>query len=139
MSFPKIARHYKAEGLRWVVMGDENDGEGSSREHAAMCPRHLGAAAVVARSFARIHESNLKKQGILPLVFEDPADYERVSETDRVSVDLSQLEPGASLGMTLHHADGSQESLRVLHSLNDEQIDWFKAGSALNLLREQPA
>ncbi len=139
VSFPKIARHYKAEGLRWVVMGDENYGEGSSREHAAMCPRHLGAAAVVVRSFARIHESNLKKQGVLPLVFEDATDYDRVRETDRVSLDLSQLEPDASLGMTLHHADGSQESLRVLHSLNDEQIEWFKAGSALNLLREQTA
>jgi aconitate hydratase len=137
--FPQVARHYKAEGLRWVVIGDVNYGEGSSREHAAMCPRHLGAAAVVVRSIARIHESNLKKQGVLPLVFDDAADYDRVAETDRVSLDLSQLVPGESLGMTLHHADGSRESLRVLHSLNDEQIDWFKAGSALNLLREQTA
>jgi aconitate hydratase len=137
--FPQIARHYKAKGLRWVVVGDVNYGEGSSREHAAMCPRHLGAAAVVVRSIARIHESNLKKQGVLALVFEDAADYDRVAETDRVSLDLSQLEPGGSLDMTLHHADGSRESLRVLHSLNDEQIDWFKAGSALNLLREQTA
>jgi aconitate hydratase len=137
--FPKIARHYKAEGLRWVVVGDENYGEGSSREHAAMSPRHLGAAAVVARSFARIHESNLKKQGILPLVFEDAADYDRVRETDRVSLDLSELKPAVPLGLSLHHADGSRESFRVLHSLNDEQIDWFKAGSALNLLRERAA
>jgi aconitate hydratase len=139
VAFPKIARHYKAEGLRWVVVGDDNYGEGSSREHAAMSPRHLGAAAVVARSFARIHESNLKKQGVLPVVFEDAADYDRVLETDRVSLDLSRLEPDVPLEMTLHHADGSRETLRVLHSLNDEQIDWFRAGSALNLLREQQA
>jgi aconitate hydratase len=136
--FPKIARHYKAEGLRWVVVGDENYGEGSSREHAAMCPRHLGAAAVIVRSFARIHESNLKKQGILPLSFVDPADYEKVLETDRISINgLATLAPERSLTATLHHADGSEEAFELAHTLNDEQVDWFKAGSALNLLREQ--
>lgn len=138
VSFPKVARHYKAEGLRWVVVGDENYGEGSSREHAAMSPRHLGAAAVIVRSFARIHESNLKKQGILPLTFVDPSDYDKVQETDRVSVTgLADLAPGRNLKVTLHHADGSEDSFEVKHTLNQEQIEWFRAGSALNLLREQ--
>ena len=103
-----------------------------------MSPRHLGAAAVIVRSFARIHESNLKKQGILPLTFADPADYEKVQETDRVSVSgLSDLAPGRNLKVTLHHADGSRESFEVTHTLNAEQIEWFRAGSALNLLRER--
>ena len=137
VSFPKIARHYKAEGLRWVVVGDENYGEGSSREHAAMCPRHLGAAAVIVRSFARIHESNLKKQGVLALTFEDPADLEKVLEKDRVSISgVVRLSVGEPLQITLHHADGSEDTFAVSHTLNDEQINWFKAGSALNLLRE---
>jgi aconitate hydratase len=137
-SYPKIARHYKAEGLRWVVVGDENYGEGSSREHAAMCPRFLGAAAVIVRSFARIHESNLKKQGVLPFTFCDPADYDKVKESDRVSIrGLEQLKPGGRLTAVLHHGDGSQDSFEVKQTLNDEQIAWFKAGSALNLLREQ--
>jgi aconitate hydratase len=133
--FPKIARHYKAEGLSWIVVGDENYGEGSSREHAAMCPRHLGAAAIVARSYARIHEANLKKQGVLPLTFEDPADYDRVRETDRVSIGLQDLGVDKPLLLTLQHDDGSKESFRVEHTLNAEQIEWFRAGSALNTLR----
>jgi len=138
--FPEIARHYKAEGLRWVVVGDENYGEGSSREHAAMSPRHLGAAAVIVRSFARIHESNLKKQGVLPLTFVDPGDYEKVQETDRVSIrGLADLAPDRRLTVVLHHADGGEDRLEVEHSLNVEQIAWFRAGSALNLLREQQA
>ncbi|MFP6624175.1 MAG: hypothetical protein VCC20_11910 [Myxococcota bacterium] len=138
--FPKIARHYKQEGLRWVVVGDENYGEGSSREHAAMCPRHLGAAAVIVRSFARIHESNLKKQGVLPLTFADPADYEKVHERDRVSVlNLSSLAPDRNLVVALHHEDRSEDSFEVAHTLNEEQIEWFHAGSALNLLREKQA
>jgi aconitate hydratase len=137
VSIPVVARHYKADGLRWVVVGDENYGEGSSREHAAMCPRHLGAAAVIVRSFARIHESNLKKQGVLPLTFDDPADYERVQETDRVSITgLAKLEPETPLDVILTHADGSTEQFKVNHTLNAEQIGWFRAGSALNLLRE---
>ncbi len=136
--FQKIARHYKEEGLHWVVVGDENYGEGSSREHAAMCPRHLGAAAVVVRSFARIHESNLKKQGVLPLTFVDATDYEKVLEADRMSIQgLSTLAPGSKLRATLHHADGSEDSFEVDHTLNEEQIEWFHAGSALNRLREQ--
>jgi aconitate hydratase len=130
---PQVARAYKARGTMWVVVGDENYGEGSSREHAAMSPRLLGAAAVITRSFARIHESNLKKQGVLPLTFADPADYDKVRETDRVSVEgLAGLEPGQPLTVVLHHQDG----LAVNHSLNAEQIEWFRAGSALNVLRK---
>lgn len=137
-SFPEIARHYKAEGLRWVVVGDENYGEGSSREHAAMSPRHLGAAAVIVRSFARIHESNLKKQGVLALTFADPGDYEKVQETDRVSIlGLAALAPDTPLTVVVTHADGGEDRFEVEHTMNEEQIAWFKAGSALNLLREQ--
>jgi aconitate hydratase len=105
-----------------------------------MSPRHLGAAAVITRSFARIHESNLKKQGVLALTFADPADYEKVSETDRISLrGLNSLAPDRPLAAVLHHEDGSEESVSVEHTLNEEQIAWFKAGSALNLLREQSA
>lgn len=135
--FSRIARHYRAEGLGWVAVGDENYGEGSSREHAAMEPRYLGAKAVIARSFARIHETNLKKQGLLPLTFQHPADYDTVQETDRVSiVGLAQLVPGQPLTVILHHADGSEARIRCRHSFSAEQIAWFKAGGALNLLRE---
>jgi aconitate hydratase len=136
-AFAQIARHYRAEGLRWVVVGDDNYGEGSSREHAAMSPRLLGCAAVIVRGFARIHESNLKKQGVLPLVFADPADFEAVRETDRVSVTgLSQLAPGRPVRVVLHHADGSQRAIEARHTLSQEQIGWFRAGSALNVLRQ---
>ncbi len=135
-AFAAIARHYKALSLRWVVVGDENYGEGSSREHAAMSPRLLGAAAVIVKSFARIHETNLKKQGLLPLRFEHPADYDRVQETDRVTLaGLAQLAPGRALHIALHHADGSQDEISVLHTLSEDQIAWFRAGSALNSLR----
>jgi aconitate hydratase len=138
--FPQIARDYKSRGLRWIVVGDENYGEGSSREHAAMEPRHLGCAAVIVRSFARIHQSNLKKQGVLPLTFADPADYEKIHETDRLSiVGLSTLAPDRPLEVIVHHADGSEDRFGVTHTLNEEQIEWFKAGSALNLLRQQGA
>ena len=134
--FHAIARHYQAEGLRWVVVGDENYGEGSSREHAAMSPRLLGCAAVIVRSFARIHESNLKKQGIVPLCFEDPGDFDKVREGDRVSLTgLAGLAPGRPVAVTLHHADGSEEPVSTRHSLNADQIAWLRAGSALNLLR----
>jgi len=134
---PAVARHYKSEGLRWVVIGDENYGEGSSREHAAMCPRHLGAAAVIVRSFARIHETNLKKQGILPLTFNNPADYDKVQEDDRFSITgLTELSPGGQLNVTLKHGDGSEDSFVVDHTMTAEQIDWFKAGSALNKIKE---
>ncbi len=132
----EIARRYRDQGLRWVVVGDENYGEGSSREHAAMSPRWLGCAAVIVRSFARIHESNLKKQGVLPLCFEDPADYEKVREGDRVSVqELASLAPGRPVRVVLHHAEGPEDEIAALHSLSPEQIAWFRAGSALNLLR----
>ena len=137
-SIPKVARAYKAAGLQWVVVGDENYGEGSSREHAAMSPRHLGAAAVLVRSFARIHESNLKKQGILPLTFEDPADYDKVRETDRIDLlGLLALAPGSTVTAVLHHDDGSEERISLRHTFNREQIGWFKAGSALNVLKQQ--
>jgi aconitate hydratase len=137
-AFAAIARHYKASGLRWVVVGDENYGEGSSREHAAMSPRLLGCAAVLVRSFARIHESNLKKQGVLPLTFAEPSDYDKVRETDRVSITgLAHLAPGSEVGVVLLHADDSRDELRARHTLNGEQLRWFRAGSALNLLRAQ--
>jgi aconitate hydratase len=134
--FPKIARDYKARGLPWVVIGDQNYGEGSSREHAAMEPRWLGGVAVIVRSFARIHETNLKKQGLLPLTFANPADYEKVQEGDRVSVlGLAKLAPGKDLTVVLHHADGKRDEIAVRHTFNADQIAWFEAGSALNVLR----
>jgi aconitate hydratase len=137
-SFPAVARNYKANGLGWVVFGDENYGEGSSREHAAMEPRHLGAKAVIVRSFARIHETNLKKQAVLPLTFVDPADYDRVQEDDRVALSgITELAPGSTLQLTLTHGDGSTDAFEVAHTLNEEQIDWFKAGSALNKIRSE--
>ena len=136
--FPQVARQYHAQGLRWVVFGDDNYGEGSSREHAAMSPRLLGAAAIIVRSFARIHESNLKKQGLLALSFQDPADYDRILEDDRVSlVGLNELAPGVPVTCHLHHADGARETIQLRHTLNAPQIEWFKAGAALNLLRQQ--
>jgi len=135
---PATARGYKAAGIGTIVVGDENYGEGSSREHAAMEPRHLGGAAVIVRSFARIHQSNLKKQGILPLTFVNPADYDKIRETDRLSlVGLDRLAPDKRVQAVLHHEDGSEERFELAHTLNEEQIAWFKAGSALNLLRDQ--
>jgi len=134
--YAATARDYKARGLRWVAIGDQNYGEGSSREHAAMTPRHLGCAVVIVRSFARIHETNLKKQGILPVTFADPADYDRVQETDRVSVvGLRELAPGQPLSGYLHHADGTRDHVQLLHTMNAEHIGWFQAGAALNVLR----
>ena len=139
-SFPAIARDYKARGLSWVAVGDENYGEGSSREHAAMSPRLLGAKVVIVRSFARIHESNLKKQGILPFTFDDPADYDKVRETDRVSVHgLADLAPGSPARATLHHDDGSADAITLRHTLSAEHIAWFKAGAALNILGQGAA
>ena len=130
---PDTARDYKARGMPWVVVGDENYGEGSSREHAALEPRHLGGRAIVVRSFARIHETNLKKQGMLPLTFANPADYDRIQPDDRVSiVGLKTLSPGKSLHLVLKHKDGKTEKIEVLHTMNDAQINWFKAGK-LNL------
>ena len=135
--FTKIARDYKAKGLRWVAVGDDNYGEGSSREHAALSPRHLGAAAIIVRSFARIHESNLKKQGLLALTFEHHGDYDKVQEGDRISLTgLKDLAPGKLVDCTLRHGDGSLETLKLCQSLNEAQIQWFKAGTALNLVRQ---
>jgi aconitate hydratase len=131
---PQVARHYKAEALGWAVVGDENYGEGSSREHAAMSPRFLGCKLVIAKSFARLHLTNLKKQGILPCTFANASDYDKVKALDRISVTgLSQLAPGKPLPATLHHADGGTGAIPLAHSMTDEQIRWFKAGAALNL------
>jgi aconitate hydratase len=134
--YPAIARRYKAEGVTWCVVGDENMGEGSSREHAAMEPRHLGCGAIITRSFARIHETNLKKQGVLPLTFVDPADYDKILEDDRISMDVEGLAPGKNVTVKLTHADGSTESFEGEHTMNPDQVRWFWAGSALNLLRQ---
>jgi aconitate hydratase len=134
-AFAKVARDYKRRGRRWVVVGDFNYGEGSSREHAALSPRHLGGAAVIARSFARIHESNLKKQGLLALTFQHAEDYDRILEDDRVSlVGLADLAPNRSVACIVRHADGKTETLQLAHSFSTNQLKWFRAGSALNLL-----
>src|SRR6185436_15224494 len=133
-SIPKVARDYRARGLRWVVVGDQNYGEGSSREHAALSPRLLGGAAVIARSFARIHESNLKKQGLLALTFRDPADYDRIREDDRVSLlGLAELAPEEPVTCRIRHADGTSETVQLAHSFGASQLEWFRRGSALNL------
>lgn len=136
--FARTARDLKARGVRWVAVGDDNYGEGSSREHAAMSPRYLGAAAVLVRSFARIHETNLKKQGILPLTFADPADYAQVEQPDRVSITgLASLAPGAPVTVRLRKADGRVVEIQARHSLTGEQIGWFRAGSALNAAQKR--
>jgi aconitate hydratase len=133
---PQVARAYKAAGLKWVVVGDENYGEGSSREHAAMEPRHLGGAAVIVRSFARIHETNLKKQGLLPLTFAKPADYDKVRQDDRIDlIGLAKLAPGRPVTMVLNHQDGTKEDVVLEHTFTDEQLSWFRAGSALNKIK----
>jgi aconitate hydratase len=137
---PATARAYKAAGVGTVVFGDENYGEGSSREHAAMEPRHLGVRAVIVKSFARIHETNLKKQGMLALTFINKADYEKVQELDTVDIlGVTDFAPGKNLTIVLTHADGSTDSFEVAHSYNAQQIDWFHAGSALNLIKKQVA
>ena len=136
--FPDIARTYKAAGRPWVVFGDENYGEGSSREHAAMSPRWLGGRAVVAKSFARIAETNLKKQGVLALTFANPGDWDLVQQGDQVDIlDLASLAPRESVTMVLNHQDGSSDRITCNHSMTADQIGWFKAGSSLNLIREQ--
>ena len=129
-----VARSYKARGVKWVVVGDANYGEGSSREHAALSPRLLGSAAVIVRSFARIHESNLKKQGLLALTFQSPGDYDRIREDDRLSlVGLRDMAPGKPVECIVKHADGTSETLRLSHSFSASQLEWFRKGSALNL------
>lgn len=137
---PGTQRAYKAAGIGSVVVGDENYGEGSSREHAAMEPRHLGVRAVLVKSFARIHETNLKKQGMLALTFADKADYDKIQEADTISIlGLTEFAPNKPLQMVLNHADGSSDTIAVNHSYNDQQIDWFKAGGALNIIRRNVA
>jgi aconitate hydratase len=129
-----IARYYKARGIKWAVVGDYNYGEGSSREHAALSPRLLGGVAVLARSFARIHESNLKKQGLLALTFRHPEDYDRLLEDDRISLTgLAGMAPGKPVECLVRHADGATETLLLSHSFSERQLGWFRAGSALNL------
>jgi aconitate hydratase len=134
---PDAARAYKNAGIGSIVVGDENYGEGSSREHAAMEPRNLGVKVVLVRSFARIHETNLKKQGMLGLTFADKADYDKVQEDDTIDVlGLKEFAPGKPLTVVLHHADGTTDEFKANHTYNQNQIEWFKAGSALNLIRE---
>lgn len=133
-----VARHYKKENIGWISVGDENYGEGSSREHAAMSPRYLGCKAVVVRSFARIHETNLKKQGILALTFANKADYEKIQSEDKIDIlGLTALKPGVNLTMVAHHKDGSKDEFEVCHTMTPEQIEWFKEGSALNLIKKK--
>jgi aconitate hydratase len=133
VSYSDIARDYKKRGVPWVVVGDENYGEGSSREHAAMSPRYLGAVAVITRSFARIHETNLKKQGIIPLTFINPSDYEKFREDDKISITgLDKLTPGRNISVTIKHSDGTEEEIEARHTMSEQQIEWFRAGSALN-------
>lgn len=135
---PATARKYKASGIGSIVVGDENYGEGSSREHAAMEPRHLGVRVVLVRSFARIHETNLKKQGMLALTFADKADYDKIQEDDTIDVvGFKDFAPGIPLKIVLHHADGSNEEIQANHTYSPVQIEWFKAGSALNLIKLQ--
>lgn len=136
--FSKIARDLKKANISWVVIGDDNYGEGSSREHAAMEPRHLGGVAVIVKSFARIHETNLKKQGILALTFANPKDYDKISEGDTLDIiGLTQFQPGKPLTLVIHRHDGTTEKCELLHSYNENQIEWFKAGSALNLIAQK--
>lgn len=135
-SVPKVQRAYKAANIGTVVVGDENYGEGSSREHAAMEPRHLGVRAVIVKSFARIHETNLKKQGMLALTFNDKSDYDKVQEDDVIGImGLTTFSPDKPLTLVLHHKDGTADNVIVNHTFNAQQIEWFKAGSALNLIK----
>lgn len=137
IEFAKIARDYQKAGKGWVIVGDENYGEGSSREHAAMSPRFLGCTAVIAKSFARIHETNLKKQGVLALHFQNPADYEKIQEDSLISlVGLGSLAPGKPVTMEIKNKSGAKETIQLKHTYNAEQLKWFKAGSALNLIRQ---
>jgi aconitate hydratase len=135
---PATQRAYKAEGIGSIVVGDENYGEGSSREHAAMEPRHLGVRAILVKSFARIHETNLKKQGMLALTFVDKADYEKVQEEDIIDIiGLQEFSPGRNIAVILHHKDGKSDIISTQHTYNQPQIEWFKAGGALNVIRRE--
>jgi len=135
-SFSKIARQYKEKQMNWIIIGDNNYGEGSSREHAAMTPRYLGCVAVVTKSLARIHETNLKKQGILALTFSNSNDYDKILEDDKISLlNLNELEPDKQVKCIISHSDGNKDEILLNHSYNKSQIEWFKSGSALNVLR----
>jgi aconitate hydratase len=137
---PQVQRAYKAQGIGSIVVGDENYGEGSSREHAAMEPRHLGVSVILVKSFARIHETNLKKQGMLAITFDNKADYEKIQEDDTVDIiGLTSFAPGVPLSVVLHHKDGTKEAIKVNHTYNEQQIEWFKAGGALNVIRREVA
>jgi aconitate hydratase len=134
---PAVQRAYKAAGVPSIVVGDHNYGEGSSREHAAMEPRHLGVRAVVVKSFARIHETNLKKQGMLALTFSNDSDYDKIQEDDTFNfVDLVDFAPGMPLTLEITHSNGTKESIKLNHTYNESQIEWFKAGSALILIKQ---
>lgn len=133
---PDTARDYRDQGIKWVVIGDENFGEGSSREHAALEPRFLGGFAIITKSFARIHETNLKKQGLLPLNFKNPADYDKINPDDRIDIlGLAELAPGKPVTMRVHPKNGKPWDAVLTHTFNDEQIEWFKYGSALNKIK----
>ena len=135
-SVPKVQRDYKAAGVGSIVVGDENYGEGSSREHAAMEPRFLGVRAVLVKSFARIHETNLKKQGMLALTFSDKNDYEKIQEDDSIDiVGLNSFAPNIPLTLVFNHKDGSKDEIKANHTYNAQQIEWFKAGAALNIIK----
>jgi aconitate hydratase len=137
-SVPSVQRAYKAAHIGTVVVGDENYGEGSSREHAAMEPRFLGVRVILVKSFARIHETNLKKQGMLAVTFADKNDYDKIREDDTIEVNgLTNFTPGVQLTMVLNHTDGTSDSVKLNHSYNENQIEWFKAGGALNIIRSQ--
>lgn len=134
---PQVAAAYRDAGIKWVVIGDHNYGEGSSREHAALEPRFLGGLAIIVRSFARIHETNLKKQGMLALTFANPEDYDKMRSTDKVDIlGLESFAPGKNLTLVAKHADGTKDEIELAHSFNEGQIEWFKAGSALNLVSD---
>jgi aconitate hydratase len=134
----QIARHYKKENLPWIIIGDNNYGEGSSREHAAMTPRFLGCVAVITKGFARIHETNLKKQGLLALTFADPTDYEKILEDDKINLNgLSDFSEKKPIQCIIEHSDGTSEEILLNHSYNNSQIEWFIAGSAMNVLRNK--
>ncbi len=135
---PNTQRAYKAAGVGTIVIGDENYGEGSSREHAAMEPRHLGVRVVLVKSFARIHETNLKKQGMLAVTFANKADYDKIQEDDTLDIiGLTTFAPGKQLSLVAHHKDGSSDTIALNHSYNAQQIEWFKAGGALNVIRAE--
>ena len=134
----QIGREYKKQNISWIIVGDENYGEGSSREHAAMTPRYLGCVAVIAKSFARIHETNLKKQGILALTFDNTEDYDKIHEDDLISVNqLNEISTGKPVECNILHTNETSEKIILNHSFNDLQIEWFKAGSAMNVLRKK--